>query len=253
MNKDNRKRTLMTLSVLVALAGWTHARADEKGKPAKPDKAEPRCPVSGEKIDKEVHIDADAGRVYFCCGHCIADYKADPAKYAPAVHAQQMLMGPPVIQVACPVSGRTPDKAVSLDHYGQTIYFCCNRCPAKFKENPGEYLSNFARAFTTQTQCPVSGKDINPAASLALADAGRVYFCCERCPSKFEADRYEYGAKLPDFYICPMKECKDPGALKPGECPKCGMDRRNIGLSTKKTKEVKEVEKIHDPHHGHNH
>lgn len=40
------------------------------------------CPVTGDPIDKNVSIDYQGKKVYFCCPACIAPFKADPNKYA---------------------------------------------------------------------------------------------------------------------------------------------------------------------------
>ena len=40
------------------------------------------CPVSGDPIDKNVSIEYQGKKVYFCCTACIAPFKADPNKYA---------------------------------------------------------------------------------------------------------------------------------------------------------------------------
>ena len=39
------------------------------------------CPVSGDPIDKNVSIDYQGKKVYFCCTACIAPFNADPNKY----------------------------------------------------------------------------------------------------------------------------------------------------------------------------
>jgi YHS domain-containing protein len=44
-------------------------------------KPQDKCPVMGGPIDKSVYVDQDGKRVYFCCGGCIAGFKADPQKY----------------------------------------------------------------------------------------------------------------------------------------------------------------------------
>jgi YHS domain-containing protein len=40
------------------------------------------CPVSGDPIDKNVSIDYQGKKVYFCCTACISSFNADPNKYA---------------------------------------------------------------------------------------------------------------------------------------------------------------------------
>jgi YHS domain-containing protein len=39
------------------------------------------CPVMGGDINKEVYVDHEGKRIYFCCPACIPKFKEDPAKY----------------------------------------------------------------------------------------------------------------------------------------------------------------------------
>jgi YHS domain-containing protein len=39
------------------------------------------CPVTGKKIDKQIHADYEGKRVYFCCNACVETFKSDPEKY----------------------------------------------------------------------------------------------------------------------------------------------------------------------------
>ena len=39
------------------------------------------CPVMGGEIDKEVFLDYEGQRVYFCCGGCENDFLEDPDAY----------------------------------------------------------------------------------------------------------------------------------------------------------------------------
>ncbi len=39
------------------------------------------CPVSGHPIDNATFVDLDGKKYAFCCGDCIAPFKADPKKY----------------------------------------------------------------------------------------------------------------------------------------------------------------------------
>ena len=61
--------TLITVSLFLFLAGTAIA------------KNQTHCPVMGGKINKEVYVDHDGQRVYFCCAGCIDPFKKDPAKY----------------------------------------------------------------------------------------------------------------------------------------------------------------------------
>ena len=43
--------------------------------------------------------------------------------------------------IMCPVSGEVVDPATapSAEHNGKTYYFCCEKCPVKFKADPDKY------------------------------------------------------------------------------------------------------------------
>ncbi len=43
--------------------------------------AQTTCPVMGGKINKEVYMDYEGKRVYFCCPSCIAEFEKDPETY----------------------------------------------------------------------------------------------------------------------------------------------------------------------------
>jgi YHS domain-containing protein len=53
-------------------------------------------------------------------------------------------------------------------------------------------------AATEQTICPVMGGAINKAIFVEY-QGKKVYFCCEPCKEKFEANPEKYVAKLPQF------------------------------------------------------
>ena len=39
------------------------------------------CPVMGGPFNKEIFVDHNGQRVYFCCNACVKAFKADPDKY----------------------------------------------------------------------------------------------------------------------------------------------------------------------------
>lgn len=39
------------------------------------------CPVMGNPIDKDVFVEYEGKKVYFCCQACVDTFKADPEKY----------------------------------------------------------------------------------------------------------------------------------------------------------------------------
>ena len=39
------------------------------------------CPITGDKIDKNVFVEYKGKKVYFCCADCKGKFLADPEKY----------------------------------------------------------------------------------------------------------------------------------------------------------------------------
>jgi len=50
------------------------------------------CPVTGEKINKELYVDADGKRVYACCEGCIIKVEANPGDYIEQLEKQQIVL-----------------------------------------------------------------------------------------------------------------------------------------------------------------
>ena len=166
---------------------------------AKPKKAAPlpNCPVMGEPIDFSVSTATDDGPVFFCCSGCIEKYTKNGAKYAEKVAAQRVaLKDRPKIQVTCPVSGKPVDAKVSIDQDGQKVSFCCKGCVGKYEADPGKFKTALANGYTYQTKCPVTGEEIDPAASSVLASSQKIYYCCPKCGDKLTADPAKYAPKL---------------------------------------------------------
>ena len=54
-------------------------------------KAQIACPVRGNKIDKDVYVDYNGQRVYFCCPVCIDIFKKDPEAYLKKMQEQGII------------------------------------------------------------------------------------------------------------------------------------------------------------------
>ena len=104
-------------------------------------------------------------------------------------------------QTSCPVSGEPIDTSVHVDWQGQRVYFCCTKCPLKFKADPEKYFALMAAegvvAESVQTTDPVCGMDQNPEGIHADYKGRRVYFCSEYCKGEFGKDPVKYLDKLP--------------------------------------------------------
>jgi len=53
----------------------------EKANLEKSENIQTECPVMGGKIDKEIFVDHEGKRIYFCCQACVESFKKDPAVY----------------------------------------------------------------------------------------------------------------------------------------------------------------------------
>jgi YHS domain-containing protein len=107
-------------------------------------KSQTTCPVSGEAIDKTVHVDYQGQRVYFCCNKCAARFRKDPEKIFSKVESDGVQLEN--IQTACPVSGEQlggPDMGapVIVRYKGRTVKLCCKMCAPKFEKDPAKYLA----------------------------------------------------------------------------------------------------------------
>ncbi|MGZ4787231.1 MAG: heavy metal translocating P-type ATPase [Terriglobales bacterium] len=153
-----------------------------------------------------------------------------------------------------PVCGMNVDPAHArgqAEYKGNTYYFCCPGCEAKFKADPEKYLARVPVSTGMSGMVrlgqvgmkpkletdPVCHMQVDPAKAAGKYDYKEqtYYFCNPQCEQKFRAEpaRYLQALAEPTFpqqkgkdgpprkYICPM----DPEVVsdKPGACPKCGM------------------------------
>lgn len=152
-----------------------------------------------------------------------------------------------------PLCGMSVDKASAKhrsDYAGQTFYFCCAGCKARFDAEPARYAPAISTDLAMPKQAmhglpmthvhahtapmvkdPVCGMAVDPATTLHHAEhAGHThYFCAASCQRKFIAHPTMYlqehrtpAAVVPGaVYTCPMHpEVQQNG---PGDCPICGM------------------------------
>lgn len=127
-----KKILIITVVLLFLIPGILIAADKEDFKP------QTYCPVMEGKIDKDVYIDYQGQRVYFCCPSCKEKFKENPEKYFEKIQKEGVLLES--VQKKCPVMGGDIDKKVFTDYKGRRIYFCCGGCIEKFKKNPEKYL-----------------------------------------------------------------------------------------------------------------
>ncbi len=67
-------------------------------------------------------------------------------------------------------------------------------------------------------KCPVSGKDVNPDATVDFG-GGKVYFCCKNCPEAFKKDTAKFTTKA-------NHQLAQTGQLVQKACPISGKDTK---------------------------
>lgn len=125
---------------LVALAlslslGVIIARADE------PEKKVPQttCLVMDNvPIKRDIYLDYQGQRIYFCCHDCPEKFKKDPEKYLEKAEKRNVLLES--VQKNCPVTGEPINKEFFCDYKGRRVYFCTAACVQMFQNDPKKYL-----------------------------------------------------------------------------------------------------------------
>lgn len=72
---------VLALALAVSIAGVGWAAPPPLMDQPQAGKSQVACPVQGGKINKDLYIDYQGQRVYFCCPACIDIFKKDPEKY----------------------------------------------------------------------------------------------------------------------------------------------------------------------------
>jgi hypothetical protein len=91
----------------------------------------------------------------------------------------------------CPVSGQPASKDHAVDYKKGQVYFCCDNCPTKFKENTKKFASKANEQLVVSGQykevkCPFTGGPLNAETAIDV-DGISVQFCCAKCKAKVEA------------------------------------------------------------------
>jgi YHS domain-containing protein len=99
------------------------------------------CPITGEKLkNKDVFVDYQGQRIYFCCAACIDAFLKNPEAAFGKIEKKGEV--PANVQKTCPVCDGSVDPKTSkfFMYKGRKIYIACPGCDKKFIENPQKYL-----------------------------------------------------------------------------------------------------------------
>lgn len=88
----------------------------------------------------------------------------------------------------CPVSGAPCKKEFAADYKGAEVYFCCDKCPKAFAENPEKFATkaNLQLVQTKQakqTKCPLTGRPMAEDKTVSVSGT-TVALCCPNCLGK---------------------------------------------------------------------
>ncbi len=134
-------KTRMLLAVAFAAAAMLISQGLRAEDAKEPKLDGIKCPITGKAVVADKSAEYMGGKVYFCCGNCLAKFKEDPSKFEAKAKAQMMETGQ-LKQVACPISGKPVSADKTLDVAGVKVAFCCNNCKAKVeKATPDEQLN----------------------------------------------------------------------------------------------------------------
>jgi YHS domain-containing protein len=77
-----KKVKSISLALVVAAAmAVSVATTGIAAPPAAQPQTQTTCPVLGGNINKNIYVDYQGQRIYFCCEGCIAEFKKNPEKY----------------------------------------------------------------------------------------------------------------------------------------------------------------------------
>jgi Cu+-exporting ATPase len=227
-----------------------------------------RDPVCGMNVNSETakHVHEHGGQTYyFCCGHCVEKFKADPAQYlsrASQPGSRLVTLGVPTpgksvtSKMECdPVCGMNVNPATSKhihEQGGRKYYFCSAGCVEKFKADPQKYLGStvapMPMAHKEAVQESISGGD----RSGGPKSEARSYVCpmcpevrqskpgaCPSCGMALEPETPPDATRIE--YTCPMHP--EIVRSEPGSCPICGMalEPRTVTAATEDSSELRDM------------
>jgi len=83
------KKILIIMMAVTVAASFTFVSCSKDGSETKEkekitygdERGQTTCPVMGNPVNKDVYVDYEGKRIYFCCEGCIEKFKENPEKY----------------------------------------------------------------------------------------------------------------------------------------------------------------------------
>jgi len=108
------------------------------------------CVVSKEELGsmgEPVKLMLDGTRVQVCCKSCTKKATAKPAEMAQKVKDAAYAAQQKTANTTCPVGGeKLEDKVVEVMFGTKLVRFCCEKCAAKFEQEPAKYADKLTPA-----------------------------------------------------------------------------------------------------------
>ena len=87
--------------------------------------------------------------------------------------------------------GGEVNQKLFVDYEGKRLYVCCTDCIREVTKDPSKWFKKVEAEGITldkvQVNCPVTGDKIDKTVFVDY-ECKRVYFCCQDCVTKFNAD-----------------------------------------------------------------
>lgn len=197
----------MCLIVILLGMGFVARAADQTGFKGEPSTLNV-CPVSGETLGSmgdPVDYAHEGRDIKFCCSGCPPKFNADPAKYLSKLDALMLEDQKPRYPLTTDVVTGEPlpaeNEIVDLVHFNRLVRLGSQDGANTFAKTPDTYIAKLNEAVIANQKdsyptdkCIVSGEGLDSMKSrVQKVYANRlVQFCCNNCPSQFEAAPYKY-------------------------------------------------------------
>ena len=121
----------LTAVAVVAALFVASTTADDTKKEEKTDFSKVKCVINPKAAAKEANAaEYKGGKVYTCCGGCLAKFKKDPSKFATFAN-HQLVATKQFKQTKCPISGGKINAEKTAEIAGVKVAFCCGNCLGK--------------------------------------------------------------------------------------------------------------------------